>query len=77
MRMIEYTLDKHMMICQEIAYRKCDADVGDLEMTQLIEFEPYTPLLAAELNFQIQKTFDILEAIANSAEDCRDRLDET
>lgn len=83
MKSIEFTLDKHMMICQELAYRKCDADVGDLEMTQLLSFDPYRPLLASDLNNQLQKTFDILAAIAASAEDCRgtpttpSRLDET
>lgn len=77
MRDIEYTLDKHMMICQEIAYRKCDADVGGLEMTQLISFDPYTPLYANEVQFSVQKLIDILLAIATSAESCRDRPEET
>ena len=74
---IEFTLDKHMMICQEIAYRKCDAEVGELEMTQLIEFDAYTPLRANEVNFSVQNLIDILLAIATSAESCRDRPEET
>lgn len=77
MRAIEYTLDKHMMICQELAYRKCQADVGSLEMTQLISFDPYTPLYASEVTFSVQKLIDILFAIDASAEDCRDRPEET
>jgi hypothetical protein len=76
MNMIEFTLDKHTMICQELAYRKCDALVGT-EMTQLISFEAYTPFRANELTFALDKIIAILAEIAGSAEDCRDRPEET
>ena len=77
MRDIEYTLDKHMMICQELNYRKCDADTTGLEMTQLISFDPYTPLYANEVTFSVQKLIDILFAIASTAEVCTDRPEDT
>jgi hypothetical protein len=76
MNMIEFTLDKHTMICQELAYRKCDALVGT-EMTQLIRFEAYTPFRANEVTFALDKIIAILAEIAASAEDCRDRPEET
>lgn len=75
--LMEFVFDKHMMICQEIAYRKCDAEIGDLEMTQLIDYEPYKPLRANEVQFSVQNLIDILLAIATSAESCRDRPEET
>ena len=70
MNMVEFTLDKHMMICQELAYRKCDALVGT-EMTQLISFDAYTPFYANELTFSLDKIIAILAEIAITAHDCR------
>ena len=76
MNMVEFTLDKHTMICQELAYRKCDALVGT-EMTQLISFDPYTPFYANEVTFALDKIIAILAEIQATAEDCRDKPEDT
>lgn len=73
LKMIEYTLDKHTLICQELAYRKCGAVVEGTEMTQLISFDPYTPFYATELTFALDKIIAILAEIAATATDCRTR----
>ena len=69
LNMVEFTLDKHMMICQELAYRKCDA-VVTTQMTQLISFDAYTPFYASEITFALQNIIDILNQIAGTAQDC-------
>lgn len=75
-RMVEFALDKLTMICQEIAERKCDV-VTTTPITQLITFTAYDDFKASVLNFAMDKINDILIEIDNSAEDCRDRPDET
>jgi hypothetical protein len=67
---IEFTLDKAMMICQELSQRKCDV-VVNTAMTQEIIFGPYDTFSAALVNFQVNKTFVILQEIDSTALDCR------
>jgi hypothetical protein len=66
---IEFTLDKAMMICQELSQRKCDVGVNTL-MTQEIMFGAYDKFSAALVNFQVDKTFTILQEIDNTALPC-------
>jgi hypothetical protein len=73
---IEFTLDKAMMICQELSQRKCDV-VVNTAMTQELIFGPYDTFSAALVNFQVNKTFVILQEIDASAEDCRATPEET
>ena len=67
---VEFVLDKAMMICQEIATRKCEVSVS-LPMTQEITFDAYDRFTAGALNFQVDKTIQILQQIDSSALDCR------
>jgi hypothetical protein len=67
---IEFTLDKAMMICQELSQRKCDVGVNTA-MTQEIVFGPYDTFSASLVNFQVNKTFVILQEIDSTALDCR------
>lgn len=68
-RMVEFAFDKAMMICQELAERKCQVDVTT-PMTQEIVFASYDDFKASVVNFQVNKTFTILQEIDASAEDC-------
>jgi hypothetical protein len=67
---VEFTLDKAMMICQEVFQRKCDT-VVNTAMTQELTFDPYDTFMASLVNFQVDKTFTILQEIDASALDCR------
>jgi hypothetical protein len=73
---IEFSLDKAMMICQELFIRKCDT-VVNTAMTQELIFGPYDTFSASLVNFQIDKTLTILQEIDNSAEDCRATPEDT
>lgn len=68
-RAVEFALDKAMMICQEIASRKCNV-VTTTPMTQEIVFRNYGYFPEKHINFQMQKTFDILAEIDASGDDC-------
>lgn len=74
--MVEYTLDKATMICQELVARKCDA-VATTPMTQTITFHPYGYFPAAAINSALDKLIAILNEIDGTAEDCRDRPGDT
>jgi hypothetical protein len=74
---IEFTLDKAMMICQEITVRKCAEIPDDLPMTQEIIFGAYDTFSASLVNFQVDKTIQILQQIDASAIDCRDKPEQT
>lgn len=69
-RMIEFTLDKLTMIAQEIAERKCGAEVTP-EITQTITFGSYWAITAAQINFALDKITRILFEIDQTATDCR------
>jgi hypothetical protein len=75
-KMIEYVLDYHTMIFQEIAKRKCDA-VVTTPITQEMSFPPYGYLPAAAINAGLDKLYQIATEIDGSAEDCTDRPGET
>ena len=73
---IEFSLDKAMMICQELSNRKCDV-VVNTAMTQELVFGPYDTFSAALVNFQVAKTFTILNEIDSTAQDCRATPEDT
>jgi hypothetical protein len=75
-QMLEFTFDKHTMIFQEIADRKCSA-VTLTPITQEIIFGSYFDLKAEVLNFAVDKIFTILAEIDASADDCSDDLENT
>lgn len=75
-RMIEFAFDKHTMICQEISDRKCDV-ATTTPITQLITFGSYSYLPAKQINFAVEKLFNILFEIDASGTDCSDDLEGT
>lgn len=72
-RMVEFALDKHTMIFQEIAQRKCNASTVT-PITQEVEFGAYDDFKASVMNFVVQKLYDIAAEIEASADDCSDNL---
>lgn len=70
-RQIEIAADKATLIAQELVVRKCEADVGDLELTQEVVISQYDDLKGSVIQFMIDKLTAILLAIDQSAEDCR------
>ena len=76
LRMVEFTLDKHTMICQELASRKCTVTVSG-GMTQLISFDPYTPFYADEVTYALDKIIDILNEISSTSTDCSTTPEDT
>lgn len=73
-RMVEFGLDKATMIAQEIADRKCNATTVT-PITQEIVFGAYDFFPAKNLNFAVEKLYDILAEIKASADDCTDNLE--
>lgn len=76
-RQIEIAADKATLIAQELVVRKCEADVGDLDLTQKVVITQYDDLKGSVIQFMLDKITAILLAIDQSAEDCRARPDET
>ena len=72
-RMIEYALDKHTMIAQELVQRKCTA-ITSIPITQEIPFTAYDDLKASVVNFAVNKLVTILQEISQTAVDCKDNL---
>lgn len=72
-RQVELALDKHTMIFQEIAQRKCNA-ATTTPITQEIQFGAYDDFKASVMNFAVQKLYDIAAEIEASADDCSDNL---
>lgn len=73
-RDIEFAFDKATMICQEIAERKCDVATVT-PITQEVVFGSYEDIRASELNFAMQKIYDILFEIDQSGQDCTEDLE--
>lgn len=76
-RQIEIAADKATHIAQELAARKCRADVGDLDMRQMVTITQYDDLRGETIQFMLDKITAILWAIDQTAEDCRDRPEDT
>jgi hypothetical protein len=76
-RQIEIAADKATLIAQELAVRKCEADVGDLVLTQEVTITQYDDLKGSVINFMLDKLTAILLAIDQSATDCRATPDQT
>jgi len=75
-RMIEFALDKHTMIAQELVQRKCTAVTGT-PITQEVVFSAYDTYDADVINFAVNKVNTILQEIKATAEPCNDRPEET
>jgi len=75
-RMVEYTLDKATLICQEIAERKCLVNVTT-PITQTKNFTGYFGFNAADINAAVAKLYAIMLEIDQTGEDCSERPDET
>ena len=73
-RMLEYALDKHTMIAQELVQRKCTA-VTSIPITQEITFSAYDDLKASVVNFAVNKLLTILWEIKQTAVDCKDDVE--
>ena len=71
-RQIEIACDKATLIAQELVVRKCNADVGDLTLTQEVTITQYDDLKGSVVQFMLDKITAILLAIDQSADDCRD-----
>lgn len=69
-RMLEFTLDKLTMICQEMVQRKCTA-VSATPITQEITFGSYRTLEDGAVTFALDKLSTIINEISGTAEDCR------
>lgn len=76
-RQLEIAADKHTMICQELAVRKCLVDVTGLDLRQRVTITQYDDYKGSVIQFILDKITEILLAIDTSGEDCRDRPDET
>jgi len=72
-RQVELAFDKHTMIFQEIADRKCNASTTT-PITQEIQWGAYDDFKASVMNFAVEKLFDIAQQIEASADDCSDNL---
>ena len=72
-QMVEFTLDKMTMICQELAERKCiDPDLISYPISQEINFTAYDDMKASVINFALDKLTQImLEIDAGGDEACR------
>jgi hypothetical protein len=73
-RSIEWTLDKHTMIAQELVQRKCTA-ITSIPITQEINFTAYDDYKASVVNFAVDKLVTILYEISQTAVDCKDDLE--
>lgn len=67
--MVEFIFDKAIMICQEIGERKCNAETT-VPILQPINFLRYGTLRAEEVDYMMQRIFDILYDFRNSADSC-------
>jgi hypothetical protein len=76
-RQLEIACDKHTMIAQELAVRKCLADTGELDMAQKVTITQYDDYKGSVIQFMLDKITAILLAIDTTAEDCRTRPEET
>lgn len=70
-RMVEIAADKATLIAQELAERKCSADVGTLTLTQEVTVSQYDDLKGSVVQFMVDKLTSILLAIDQTADDCR------
>ena len=75
-RMIGTAFDKHTMIFQELAQRKCDV-VTTTPLTQEVDWTAYDDFKASVLKFSVDKLFTIAVEIDATGEDCEDRLEDT
>ena len=75
-RMVEFACDKATLIFQELAHRKCDA-AATTEMNQLVVITAYDEFRAQTLNEMLNKLFTIAQEIDGSAENCRNRPEDT
>jgi len=70
---IEFALDKHTMILQEIAFRKCEDTGGtpvSTSITQLIAFSAYGQFMAEALSLGLDKLTQISFEITQAKESC-------
>ena len=75
-RIIGVMADKAMMICQELALRKCQSNVST-PMYQTVDFTAYDHYKQSELTNMVEKLYQILREIDASVDDCRDNLENT